>query len=614
MFTASKSLVSDFWKNFRETLSVIQWVYDEFADSATVRFYRNVTLWYAIAKLLELTYPWILGFGLTALYAKDARTAGLAMTAIVVTSMLKYVAEWAGGRNIEPFLGQFQVSVDKRINTRFFEKELGLHIEENELLCASVLEKGRAKAFDAAVTLAFTATDAMLTLVITFVILAFLDPFAAFVVLVTIILSALLSAGMNEFVTRNTGTLDDESRAISRYRQERWDSVERVITANKSVTEIAVINQRLRANTLAEWLIWLTYINLTVVRVSLNLIAYSIVAVVGGYSVLYGDMKVTHLLSVLTWTHMVTTQIRMLARAEREITKCVPALKSMRKALELPTKVKEIPNPVSIPEDAPIGIRFQGVSYSYRDGEKVLTNMTFEIRPGERVALIGPSGAGKSTAVRLLQRYMDPFAGNVLVNGVNLRDLRLSSWRDAVAYIPQRPQILDGTMRDNLLYGLPPDEAAKVTDEELMTFMRRFRIDFGKRLVNGVHTRVGKHGLELSGGQAQRVMIGAAVLKKPRFMIIDEATSSLDAESQHDVQEALYELLQQTNAGALIIAHRLSTLRNCDKFVVLRPAETENAEPQVEAVAKSLAELYETSRTFRRLADLEGVTFSRACA
>ncbi|HSD12433.1 MAG TPA: ATP-binding cassette domain-containing protein, partial [Patescibacteria group bacterium] len=194
-----------------------------------------------------------------------------------------------------------------------------------------------------------------------------------------------------------------------------------------------------------------------------------------------------------------------------------------------------------------------------------------------------------------------------------LRAVALASWTRLVGYIPQQAQVLDGTLRYNLLYGLPEKERGAVTDEELWDVMRKLQIDFGERLTEGLDTVVGRRGIKLSGGQAQRLMIGAAVLKRPRFMIIDEATSSLDSTTEKAVQEGLAKVLPK-ETSALIITHRLSTVRSlCTKFIVLRTAEAvADGTPQVEAVAGSFEELYAVSPTFRRLADDQGVHVASA--
>ena len=179
-----------------------------------------------------------------------------------------------------------------------------------------------------------------------------------------------------------------------------------------------------------------------------------------------------------------------------------------------------------------------------------------------------------------------------------------------VSYIAQQPQVFEGTIASNLLYGVQSERQSQVTENDLWKVVKRLQIHFGKRLTHGLQTRVGRHGLKLSGGQAQRLMIGAAAAREPRFMIIDEATSSLDSTTERQVQQGLAEVLGE-GMGALIIAHRLSTVRDlCGKFVVLRPIDgVQGEEAQIEAVASSFEELYLLSSTFRQLADDQGIHF-----
>ena len=272
-------------------------------------------------------------------------------------------------------------------------------------------------------------------------------------------------------------------------------------------------------------------------------------------------------------------------------------------------------------KDEPITITITDVGHRYEHGRskvdggqmRVLQGLSFTIEPREKVALIGPSGAGKSTVTRLLQRYMDPEQGSISLNGHDLRGVNLQSWRRLVGNIPQGPKLFDGTLKDNLIYALSPEQRSALTDEKIWEVMRLLRVDFGARLTDGLQTRVGRNGVKLSGGEAQRVMIASVALKRPRFMIIDEATSSLDAENQAAVQAGLESLLASMDASALIIAHRLSTVMGCNKFVVLKPVDTlQNGNSQIECIAHSKEELFATSPTFRRLADLEGVRLAVA--
>ena len=265
--------------------------------------------------------------------------------------------------------------------------------------------------------------------------------------------------------------------------------------------------------------------------------------------------------------------------------------------LEKPTHVSDSPTATDLVPNGGVKLAFERITHSYPKGEPVLRDVSFEVGKGEIVALVGPSGSGKSTLEALAMRFMDPDSGRIVVNGQDLREIKVDSWMRAVGFIPQHSQILDGTVRDNLLYGLHEEElAGKDWEAELQNLLAKLRIDFGKRPVgeNPLDIVVGRDGVKLSGGQAQRLMIGAAVLKKPRFMIIDEATSSLDSTTEKAVLLGLDELLK--GVGTLVIAHRLSTVRRANKIVVLSGGK-------IESVANSFRELHDQSPTFRRMAD-----------
>jgi ABC-type multidrug transport system fused ATPase/permease subunit len=213
--------------------------------------------------------------------------------------------------------------------------------------------------------------------------------------------------------------------------------------------------------------------------------------------------------------------------------------------------------------------------------------------------------------MKLLLRYMDPTEGRILVDNVDLRGLDLGSWLSHLGYVAQQFEVFDGTIRYNLTYGLPPAERDRISDEEIWSMMRTLEIDFGDRLTEGLDTRIGFNGIKLSGGQNQRLMIGAAALKEPRFMIIDEATSSLDATTERLVQAGLGKVLDR--CGALIVTHRLNTVRRiCDRFILID--RVDGAGGRIEAVADSFEELARQSHMFRTLARDQGIELEEYAA
>jgi ABC-type multidrug transport system fused ATPase/permease subunit len=208
-------------------------------------------------------------------------------------------------------------------------------------------------------------------------------------------------------------------------------------------------------------------------------------------------------------------------------------------------------------------VRFEDVHFRYGEGDEVLHDIDFHMAPGEVVALVGPSGAGKTSIANLLCRFYDPAHGQVLLDGHDLRSLRLESLRHHIAVVLQDTFLFNGTVRENIVYGKPG-----ATEEEVVAAAQAAHAhDFVAALPEGYETEVGERGVRLSGGQKQRLALARAIITDPRILILDEATSSVDAEAEHLIQQALQQVLE--GRTALIIAHRLSTIRSADKIIAL---------------------------------------------
>ncbi|MBD1396912.1 ATP-binding cassette domain-containing protein [Pontibacter sp. JH31] len=214
-------------------------------------------------------------------------------------------------------------------------------------------------------------------------------------------------------------------------------------------------------------------------------------------------------------------------------------------------------------------ISYNQVAFSYptRPDIQVLRDINFTIRSGEKIALVGPSGAGKSTIVQLLLRFYDVSNGSITVDGQDIRDMNLTELRANVGIVPQEVLLFGGSIRENIAYGRP--EATE--DEIIMAARKANAYDFISTFPEGLDTLVGERGIKLSGGQRQRVAIARAILKNPAILVLDEATSSLDSESEHLVQQAMDELMK--NRTTIVIAHRLATIRKVDKILVIDGGE-----------------------------------------
>jgi subfamily B ATP-binding cassette protein MsbA len=208
------------------------------------------------------------------------------------------------------------------------------------------------------------------------------------------------------------------------------------------------------------------------------------------------------------------------------------------------------------------------VSFTYGSSlPEVLSDVSLRIAPGEVVALVGASGAGKTTIASLIPRFWDVTSGRVLVDGHDVRTLELSSLRSAIGIVPQEPALFSGTVRENIAYAVKDDDRVPSEDEIQRAASAAHATEFIERLSEGMDTLVGERGVKLSGGQRQRLAIARVFLKDPSIVILDEATSSLDSESERLVEQAMQELLR--GRSTLIIAHRLSTVLRADRVVVI---------------------------------------------
>jgi subfamily B ATP-binding cassette protein MsbA len=212
-------------------------------------------------------------------------------------------------------------------------------------------------------------------------------------------------------------------------------------------------------------------------------------------------------------------------------------------------------------------VRFDNVSFAYDEGKPVLRDIGFEATPGAVTALVGPSGAGKSTIIGLIAAFYTPSRGAVVVDGVDLATVRLSSYRPQLGVVLQDTFLFDGTIRENVAFSRP-----SATESEILEACRIARVDeFAETFEKKYDTVVGERGVKLSGGQRQRVSIARAILANPRILILDEATSSLDSESEAFIQQGLAYLMQ--NRTTFVIAHRLSTIRRADQILVVEAGQ-----------------------------------------
>ena len=621
--------ISRTWREYLyemdESWSVARWVYREFITAESRHWTRRMLVSLAISVTALNGIAWLAKYLVDGLIRHDANSikmSFLGMAACVIVygyfDRLQMIArEYATGLNL--------TQLKRRMNELFFEKSMGQHLQESSYLNTANIERGKGRIEQLENMLTFEGSSSLISLAVALTLLWLRVPSAGF--FMTLLLASYLVwlIYLNRNISEKCVPFDKEFRRINRWEHERWEKIERVKTCAKEEAEIAYQNRSFQKVLGEERKFWLWFIGKVTWRgysnrfVLLGTLAY------GAWRIWQGDWSNGVFVPLLMYATKVSESIWNIGHIEHQINWNMPAIRTAMLTLTIPPDVNDKPDAIELRRTNGVRVEMRNVSYAYamekrdlpgspaanaeqsRPALSILRDVSLTIAPGEKAALIGPSGAGKTTIMRLLMRYMDPTAGTILVDNHDLRDVCLSSWLNLIAYVPQQAQVFDGTIRDNLLYRFT-DEPISVPDEELWKIMRKLKIDFGDRLTDGLDTRVGRHGIELSGGEQQRLMIGAAAMRKPIFMVVDEATASLDATTEKAVQRGLEEVLGD-DMGALIITHRLSTVRRlCTKFFVLRDSEgLTPGESQLEASANSFEELYEMSPTFRMLADDQGV-------
>jgi len=316
----------------------------------------------------------------------------------------------------------------------------------------------------------------------------------------------------------------------------------------------ALFTQELNAARL--WTIFFPAIGLVTSVGSLVVYGY------GGKQVIEGATTVGTLVMFTQLMWQFYMPVQMLGEMNHRVQHALTAAERVFEVLDTAPEIPEAPGSLVLPRMEG-RVDFRNVSFSYEPGKPVLQDVSFVAEPGEVIGLVGPSGAGKSTLVQLLSRFYDVEVGQVLIDGHDVRELSLRSLRQQIGVVLQEPFLFHGTVAENIAYGVPDAKA-----EEIVAAAKAANAhDFIVNLPHGYDTMTGERGQLMSGGERQRVSIARAILKDPRILILDEATSSVDTETEMLIQEALERLV--ANRTTFAIAHRLSTLRKATKIIVL---------------------------------------------
>ena len=284
----------------------------------------------------------------------------------------------------------------------------------------------------------------------------------------------------------------------------------------------------------------------------------------GGYLVIQGDFTIGAMLAFYQFMERLQDPIMNLIRVNTQIQEAMISAERVFGLLDSEPTVEESPDAINL-TDIRGHVKFEDVSFHYEPENPVLHNINLEAKPGMMVALVGPSGCGKTTIANLISRFYDPVEGNIFVDEHNLRDVSIKSLRNQMGIVLQDNFLFAGSVAENIRFGKLGATDEEVVQAALAANAHQFIVD---QLPEGYETEVGERGMRLSGGQKQRIAIARTILRDPRILILDEATSNLDTESESQIQEALDRLMQSRTS--FVIAHRLSTILNADMIIALK--------------------------------------------
>jgi ABC-type multidrug transport system fused ATPase/permease subunit len=521
--------------------------------------YLGLLLMAGMTVLIPQFIRWIIDTGIR---AGNVRLLTVAVLILLSLTLLKGVIAYLQGRWTETASQSVAYDLRNAIHHRLAELSFAYHdrSESGQLLSRAVQDVERIRFLTGRAILRLV--EGMVLLLATAVALVLMNPLLALLSLAAMPLLAWralhfgrqmrpLSLAIQQQLGVLTTRLEQNlrgARVVKAFAQERAE-IERFERENQTWFDLSAFAVRLRA------------VNVPMLDLIANIGTVFIIWY-GGLLVIRGQLTLGELVAFSTY-------LGQLVMPVRRIGMIVPAVAMAASAGERVFDILDAPSPVQDADDAvpmpPINgaVRFEHVHFSYSERHSVLEDVTFEAQPGQVIALLGPTGSGKSSVLNLIPRFYDPTRGRVLIDGIDVRTVTLNSLRDQIGIVLQETTLFAVTVQENIAFGRP----GASLDEIVAAAQAAQAHEFISAMPDGYQTRVGERGATLSGGQRQRIAISRALLKNPRILLLDDATASVDTETERQIQLALEQLMR--GRTSFVIAQRLSTVRAANLILVL---------------------------------------------
>lgn len=310
-----------------------------------------------------------------------------------------------------------------------------------------------------------------------------------------------------------------------------------------------------------------------------NSLVYTVVGLVGAFFVLKSQLSIGQLVAFLTYANQYTKPFNEISGVMTEFQNSMACASRVFELMEVPMESEE-GKEINLPEMMKGEVLFEQVSFSYQKDQSLIENFSLEVKPGEKIAIVGPTGSGKSTLINLLMRFYEVDKGNITIDGISIKDMSRQQLRQLFGMVLQETWLQSGTIRENLLLGNP-----NATDEEIQQVLIQCQLDkMIEKLPQGLETPLHRQGEDFSQGQRQLLSIARVMLSKPSMLILDEATSSIDTRTELKIQQAFQTLME--GKTSFIVAHRLSTIQNANKIIVLKDGQVIEQGTHEELIAR----------------------------